>query len=94
MNKIIKNCIFIITKGEIVDHIVTERVTVNWSIGSCLTWSSGKKNLHFIDDRNPVVKEFDDISTLIKERAINRYGLEVSHLCQQHYINEHHHQVY
>lgn len=59
------------------DYFVFERMTVNWSTKSNISWTCGKLDLKFISDKDPVYSSFEDISAVIKLRAFSQYGIKV-----------------
>lgn len=63
--------------GVLNDYCVFERMTLNWSTTSNITWTYGQHNLKFISDKDLVYSSFEDISTIIKMRAFSQYGIKV-----------------
>ncbi|KAG8255982.1 hypothetical protein J6590_079341, partial [Homalodisca vitripennis] len=62
--------------GSLADYTVFERMTVNWSHGSHLVWTFGRRTLKLISDRDPIYSGLEDIATKIKRRALAGYGLK------------------
>uniref|UniRef100_A0A1B6CGC5 MIOS-like alpha-solenoid domain-containing protein n=1 Tax=Clastoptera arizonana TaxID=38151 RepID=A0A1B6CGC5_9HEMI len=62
--------------GILTDYVVFERMTVNWSSSSHVVWTFGRKTLKMINDRDKVYKNINDISTKMKRRAKDGYGLK------------------
>ncbi|KAJ8985000.1 hypothetical protein NQ317_016911 [Molorchus minor] len=57
--------------GTIKDYTVFDRITLNWAPTSNLVWSHGRKTMKHLSDMF-----HNDISSKMKERAKNRYGLQ------------------
>lgn len=64
--------------GTITDYVVFERITLNWSPGSHVVWTHGRRTLKVISEKNTVYSSLSDISAKLKRRALNDYGLKVS----------------
>ncbi|XP_054286757.1 GATOR complex protein MIOS [Macrosteles quadrilineatus] len=62
--------------GALTDYTVFERMTVNWSSGSHVVWTFGRRTLKLISDKDTIYDNFEDISTKIKYRATVGYGLK------------------
>lgn len=73
----ILNILHLIISGVLNDYCVFERMTLNWSTTSNITWTYGQHNLKFISDKDLVYSSFEDISTIIKMRAFSQYGIKV-----------------
>lgn len=61
---------------NIKEHIVVDRITLNWSPSSKLVWNCGKKILQYIDETDSVYGRFSDFSVIMRQRAVEGYGLE------------------
>lgn len=61
---------------NIKEHIVVDRITLNWSPSSKLVWNCGKKILQYIDETDSVYGRFSDFSVIMRKRAVEGYGLE------------------
>ncbi|XP_049939369.1 GATOR complex protein MIOS isoform X2 [Schistocerca serialis cubense] len=62
--------------GSIRDYIVSERITVNCSPRFDLVWIHGGRSLKKLNENFAVYGLCDDISTTMKKRAMNEYGLK------------------
>jgi hypothetical protein len=70
------NCLLVIT-GRIHDYIVSERVTLNFSPALRLVRSVGRRSLRMLDQNHDAYARLEDISSKMKTRALNDYGLKV-----------------
>ncbi|RZF47041.1 hypothetical protein LSTR_LSTR012618 [Laodelphax striatellus] len=62
--------------GAMVDYCVFERMTLNWATSSHLVWTYGRRTLKLLNEKHKVYDDLDDISGLMKRRAMNGYGLK------------------
>ncbi|CAH0752477.1 unnamed protein product [Bemisia tabaci] len=63
--------------GVLTDYSVFERMTLNWSPCSHVVWTFGRRTLKMISEKDEnVYSQLDDVSVLIKERALSGYGLK------------------
>ncbi|XP_065053231.1 GATOR2 complex protein MIOS-like isoform X2 [Rhopilema esculentum] len=53
---------------------IYERITMSWSSGNGLVWGCGKEMLACKENNEESFKDFKDISSIMKERAIRGYG--------------------
>nr|XP_018911247.1 PREDICTED: WD repeat-containing protein mio isoform X2 [Bemisia tabaci] len=64
-------------RGVLTDYSVFERMTLNWSPCSHVVWTFGRRTLKMISEKDEnVYSQLDDVSVLIKERALSGYGLK------------------
>ncbi|UYV67394.1 MIOS [Cordylochernes scorpioides] len=61
--------------NDITDYTVEDRITLNWSAGSHLVWTHGKKTL-FSCSPAELPEAEDNIALQMHRRALLRYGLE------------------
>ncbi|XP_063233237.1 GATOR2 complex protein MIOS isoform X2 [Bacillus rossius redtenbacheri] len=64
------------TSGTLIDHVVPERITLNWSPGSHLVWTHGRRGLKLVTDRDCVYARLGDVGVVMKRRAVGQYGLK------------------
>lgn len=64
------------TSMNIRDHVVVDRITLNWSPSSKLVWNCGKRILQYIDETDSVYDRLEDVSVTMRRRAVDGYGLE------------------
>ncbi|XP_039295830.1 GATOR complex protein MIOS-B [Nilaparvata lugens] len=62
--------------GAIVDYCVFERMTLNWATSSHLVWTFGRRTLKLLNEKHKVYEDLDDISVMMKRRAMKGYGLK------------------
>lgn len=63
--------------GTLVDLIVSERMSLGWAAASHLAWTFGRRTVKLISDKDAFYNQLNDISTKMKRRAIDEYGLKV-----------------
>lgn len=61
---------------DLKEHLVFDRITLNWSPSSKVVWNHGKRILQFIDETDTVYDRLEDVSVTMRRRAVNGYGLE------------------
>ncbi|XP_014242242.1 GATOR complex protein MIOS-B [Cimex lectularius] len=62
--------------GSMTDYTIFERITLNWSQSCNLVWTHGQRMLKSVPVSDPSYSIFGDISSLMKKRAFQGYGLK------------------
>ncbi|KAG8195761.1 hypothetical protein JTE90_010637 [Oedothorax gibbosus] len=66
--------------NELLDYIIFDRITLNWSPTSEIVWTFGRKVLQSLDSRDEFYDRLNDISVKMRKRACQGYGLTMSKL--------------
>ncbi|KAI2806893.1 hypothetical protein BLOT_008853 [Blomia tropicalis] len=73
----------VISSSNIIrDFKVIDRITLNWSPVSEIIWTHGKKILQYIDSRDNLYQNLDDISVKMRRLAVDGYGLSTDKMWQ------------